>query len=202
MNTTELQGKILRIYNGKNVSIVTLFVGGTKRPNYPHVFFNKSDKAVLFDFQEGDYVNIRCAVKTRRVTEEDEKTSYEQNIKGLSIEKVKSEMEEKFGVEMNGEGRHEYKNEVLIKGTVANVVPKKGITHLLIRPEGEKFNVWMTSYAPDREALAELYPVGSTIYAKGRVQTDRRRRNGVVRDFESLILMEHHKSEDTPVDAA
>lgn len=168
MNTVELQGKISRIYNGRNVSIVQLYVRGEKKPNFPQIVFHKRDRAVLFDFNEGDFVNIQCVVKTRGV-EEDGDRFYDQFIKGISIDKVKSEMSEKFGADLGG--RFEYKNEVLIEGTITGISYRNGIANLLVNPTGEKFNIWMSNFTPNKEEYLKSHPIGSKIYAKCEVQT-------------------------------
>lgn len=90
MNTVELQGKIVSIYNGKNVSIVTLFVRNRDSVNLPQIVFTKKDRPMLFDFQEQEFVNIQGSMRTRGVEDADGKSHFEQYIRGMSIEKVGS----------------------------------------------------------------------------------------------------------------
>lgn len=201
MNNVELQGRIIRIYNWKNLSIVKLFIRNQGKPgsptlrSFPGIIFTQSDKAVLFDFQEGDYVNIQGALKVRWVDEENaeqqknRKHKYEQYIRGYSIEKVGSEMSEKFSTNLAYGGRHEYKNEILLKGTIRNMKQTNGITRILIQPDGEKFNLWITAFLKDYAAFQTQYPTGANVCLKCDVQTTRRELpDGKKRNFENIVM--------------
>lgn len=193
MNEVELQGRILRKWEGRNVSIINLFIeaeGSTRdnmRVNFPAVLFNYVDKEKLNDFKEGDFVNITGTIKVRTIRDGDGQSRYQQYVKGIMISHVKNEMSEKFGTDLGG--RFDYINESLIEGTITNANTRNGVINLLVRPTDEKFNVSLVSFVPNQDAFMRRFTTGSKVCIKSQIQTSRKEyEDDNVRFYENVVI--------------
>lgn len=191
MNKVILQGKIQRIYEGRWVSIVTLFIHGYEN-NYPQVRFTGEYRENLKNFNEGDFVTIEATIKRRTLRNENDRRYFEQFIKGISIEPAETEMSRKFGKLLNGS--YSYKNEVLIEGEVVLAFNNKNVTNVLIRPDDESFNVLVSDFNKKSANAIENTPAGSRVCIKGEIQTVRKRHDDKSRYFENIVVRETAKS--------
>lgn len=203
MNEVTLQGRILNIWRGQNVSIVTLFVeqsvpNGETRVNFPNILINNTDISMLDGFKKNDFVNVVGTIKVRREEIYEPKPNeantyikrirFDQYIKGILFSHVRTEMSEKFDVDLGG--KYEYLNETLIQGTITNVTTRNGVINLLVKPDGEKFNVTIVDYAPNKDAFMRKFTNGSKVCAKCVVQTARKEKEGQEKAtfYENLVV--------------
>lgn len=194
MNSVELQGKITSIFNGKGITIITLFVKGT-RNNFPQVSFIGADANLVKDFNEGDYVNVCGTVKVRGVTDKDGNNYFKQFLRGYSICSIGTEMSEKFGKNLGGQ--YNYLNEILIDGEIKAVDNAHGVINLLVKPKDEKFLIRLTTYTRDPKAFLSKYIVGSNICVKCELQTEKKVSKDKIRFFENLIIKNSDINEET-----
>ena len=194
MNEVTLQGRILRKWDGRNVSIITLFVeaeNSTKDNmvvNFPTILFNYADKSKLKEFKEGDFVNISGTIKVRNVMEKNsDQPHYHQYVKGILISPVRSEMSEKFDADLGG--RFDYINESLIEGTITNINSRNGVINMLVRPNDEKFNVSVVSFSPNQDAFFRKFTIGSKVCIKSEIQTSRKEYDDSnVKFYENVVI--------------
>lgn len=186
MNTAEIQGRISDVFVGRNVIIVTLFVEG-KKNNFPQVVFNFPERALVENYKKGDFVNIVGSIKVRGVKTENGKNYFDQYIRGYTIFPVGTEMSEKFHKNLGG--MYQYKNEVLLEGTVTAINNNHGVFNVLLKPYGEKFNVWCSNYYFNVDKMLQKYSVGDNICVKCELQTAKKVKEGEKpKYYENLIL--------------
>lgn len=187
MNTVEIQGRIRDIFIGRNVVIVSLFIKGEKN-NFPQVIFNFPERMLVENYKKGDFVNITGCIKVRAVKKEDGKNYFDQYIRGFTIYPVGSEMSEKFGKTLGG--MYEYKNEVLLEGTVTSINTKHGVYNMMIKPHDDKFNVWCSNYyLSSDEKTKDKFNVGDVVCAKCELQTNKKIKEGEKpKYYENLII--------------
>ena len=186
MNNVELQGRIHNIYTGKLVTIITLIIKG-KRKNYPQVIFYPSEKELVEGYEKGDYVNISGSVKVRGRQTEDGKNYFEQFIRGYVIYPVKSEMSEKFHRDLGGS--YEYINEILISGKIVSSNNKNGVLNLLVKPNEESFNIWLTNFMVNPSKAMNKFNKGDEICIKCEVQTIKKEKEGEkAKYYENLVV--------------
>ena len=186
MNVVELQGKIQNIYTGRNVTIVTLFIKGANN-NFPQVVFNASERGLVENYKKNDFVNIVGSIKVRGKRTEDGKLYFEQFIRGYLICPIGNEMSEKFKMKLGGD--YEYKNEVLLNGTITSVNEKNGILNFLVLPEDEKFNVLAFNYVSNLDRIKSKFTVGTNVCMKCEIQTARKEKeNQKAKFFQHLVI--------------
>lgn len=185
MNKVELQGKVIRIFEGRRRTIVTLFVSGYSK-NFPQVVFTGADREQLAGIVEGDFVLIKGTIKTRTITENDNRY-YRQFIKGLEITPAVSVFEEEFGSDVKG--RHEYKNKVILSGEVVSTSNIHNVAHLIIRAPDDKFSIWLSDFSIKPEEVENEYPKGTKVYINAEVQTVKKvKDDGSAKYYENLIV--------------
>ncbi len=176
MDIVNLNGRIVNIFNGKNVGIVTLKVvdGSFKKKytNYPQIVYKKNDKAVLFDFVKGNYVKIEGTIIVKNEKEE-ENLSFSQFIRGARIFSISSN---------DGISEPLFKNEVIIRGEITGILQLGGAASVLIQPENQKFNVRLIKY--NAEKFLKKYNKGDEVEVRGRIQTAKE--NG--KSKESIVI--------------
>jgi hypothetical protein len=172
MNTVELQGRIYNIYKGKEVTIITLFIKDV-RNNYPRIIFRGEKREDADKYQKGDYVFISGSIKVRSTFAKDGTKYFEQFVRGYIIYPVRTEMSEKFNKDNLG-GGHEYKNEVLIDGTIISSNIRHGVSNIIIKPTHEDFNIWVTCYDKDPEGTIGRYNADDKVCIKCMLQTTKR----------------------------
>lgn len=172
-----LQGQVSRIFKGRRNDILTMYIRG-RRINFPQVVFTGKARELLEGFAEGDFVKITGSLKTRGERQESGRILHTQFIKGTDITLV-DEPEE---------GAFPYVNEAILDGQIMRSSADHGMVTLLVRPDDEKFNVWVFKYDSDADkALEELKP-DSKISAKCEVQTVRKEISGEVKFFENVVI--------------
>lgn len=178
MNTLELQGQISKIYHGRNNSIVTLYTRG-RRANLPQLVFTGRSRNLLDEFAEGDYVRISGSVKTRGERIGDEgRILHTQFLKGEEIEAVDYVDGEAFP----------YVNDVIINGEIIRATTDRSMVTLLVRPDDEKFNIWLFQYVENPDEAVLEFEVGSRISAQCEIQTVRKEIRGEVKFFENVVI--------------
>lgn len=183
MDTVELQGQIHKIYEGNRNTIITLFVSGI-RNNFPQVIFMLSDRDKVSSFVEGDYVHINGVLKSRGI-KEDGTNSHNQFIRGTEISKIVVNCDE---LERDEGGRIEYINSVLLNGEIVLSTVGHNLVNILVRPDGEKFNVHLVKYTNDLDKTMEQCKVGYRISAQCEIQTVRKRIKGEMKFFENAVV--------------
>ena len=202
MNEVEIQGRIMDMYEGRNVTIIKLFVesdGPTrdeKRVNFPTIIFNYLDKSIIGAFKKNDFVNVKGTLKVRTEFETIQdpatgrtfrRTNYHQFIRGLNVAPMRNDMSEKFNTELGG--YYDFKNEVLIEGELTEINDRHGVINMLVRPTDEKFLVSITSFAPNHDFFMSRFTVGSKVCVKCEVQTQRKERaDGSVVFYENCVV--------------
>lgn len=185
MNNVELQGRIHDIYFGTNFTIITLFIKRGDKANFPQVVFYPSEKSLVEDYKKNDYVNITANVISASVKETGKDNTpnlrFKQILKGLVIYPVRTEMSEKFHRDLGG--NYEFKNEVLISGTVVKTANRNGFFSILVNPTDEPHNIWLSSYFLNAEKSVERFTVGSEVCAKCEVQTFRKQKDNQKANF-------------------
>ncbi len=192
MNEVQLQGRIFSIWEGRNVAIVKLFIeqrlpNKETKVNFPEVLFNRSDWSLLEDFSEGDFVHISGTIKTRTIiNRETQRPLYQQFIRGGLISHVKNEMSEKFGCDLGG--NFEYINESLIEGIITEINNRNGVINMLVKPDGERFNVSITDFAVNKDLFMSRFTVGSKVCIKSEIQTSRKEKEDGVRFYQNVVV--------------
>lgn len=178
MGTVKLQGQISRIFEGNRTSIITLYVKN-RRANLPQIVFTGRGRELLDGFKQGDYVSVSGVIKTRGERQDDGRILHTQFIKCEDISIVD---------EPEDGSAFPYINEAIVDGTIVkSTVGNKMIT-LLVRPDGEKFNIWVFKYCEDPDAEIENFEVNSSISAQCEIQTSRKEINGEVKFFENVVI--------------
>lgn len=180
MNSITLQGQIKSIYEGKKHTIVTLFIK-SRRPNYPQIVFSQSRRQIVSDFAEGDYVKISGLLKTRGERQDSGKILHHQFIRGEDII---------FMDEPTDDTPFDFKNEGELMGRIVRSTADKNMVTLLVRPDGEQFNVWAFIYTDTPEEDAEKFAEGQVISAKCEMQTVRKEIRGEAKFFENFVVQE------------
>lgn len=186
MNAVTLKGQISRIYEGARNNIVTLYVKGRKI-NFPQIVFTGKNKNLIDGFEKGDYVEIAGVFKTRGVRQEDDRILHMQFIRGEEISIIDN-------VE---EGNEPYENDGSLTGEIVRAIEGRNMVSLLVRPDGERFNLWAYKYVEDPSEFMDKFTVGSRISAKCEIQTARKEINGEVKFFENLVIKEEDVLEAT-----
>lgn len=187
MNKVELQGKIIRIFKGKSVSILTLFVNGYSK-NYPQIVFNYQDKDKVDNFKLGDFVNIIGTIKVRGLRGDNGYQYYNQYIKGIEISPAKTDLTTIFGTDLGG--RYTYVNDIQLKGTIGFNRNNNNVANIYVKPENDKFRIKLTSFERNPDEFLEKYPEGSEVYISAEVQTVRKEKDDRVNFFENFVVKE------------
>lgn len=177
MNPITLKGQVSKIYVGNKNTIVTLFVRG-RRINFPQVIFTGKNRDLIDGFAEGDFVTVSGSLKTRGIRQENGRILHTQFIRGEEI--VLADEPE--------DGKFQYENEAIINGEIVRAEASNNMITLLVRLDGEKFNVWVFNYIENAEDMLSEYPVGSVISAKCEIQTVRKEIRGEVKFFENVVV--------------
>lgn len=188
MNTVEIQGRIRDIFVGRNVVIVSLFIEGEKnKHNFPQVIFNFPERMLVENYKKGDFVNITGCIKVRGVKSKNGKNYFDQYIRGFTIYPVGTEMSEKFGKNLGG--MYEYKNEILLEGTITAINNEHGVFNMMMKPYDEKFNVWCSSYYFNVDKMKDKFSIGDEVCVKCELQTVKKVKEGEKpKYYENLII--------------
>ena len=149
--------------------------------------FNASERGLVENYKKNDFVNIVGSIKVRGKRTEDGKLYFEQFIRGYLICPIGNEMSEKFKMKLGGD--YEYKNEVLLNGTITSVNEKNGILNFLVLPEDEKFNVLAFNYVSNLDRIKSKFTVGTNVCMKCEIQTARKEKeNQKAKFFQNLVI--------------
>ena len=187
MDTIELQGQIHKIYKGERNTIITLFVSSI-RNNFPQVIFMKNERDKISSFIEGDYVHIDGCIKTRSIKESNGTQSHCQFIRGMEISKVNVVNNDELYREEGEKKEIEYINSVLLNGEIVSSTLGHNLINILVRPDGEKFNINITKYTNEPKKALEQCQVGYRISAQCEIQTVRKIIKGEMKFFENIIV--------------
>ena len=187
MDTIELQGQIHKIYNGKRNTIVTLFVSGAKN-NFPQIIFMVNERTKISSFTEGDYVHILGCLKTRGIKNPNGTQSHCQFIRGMEISKVNVVNCDELYREEEEKGETEYINSVLLNGEIISSTKGHNLVNIVVRPDGERFNVNITKYTNEPDKVLTQCQAGYRISVQCEIQTVRKIIRGEMKFFENIVI--------------
>lgn len=192
MNKVELQGKIIRIFEGRNRTIVTMFVDGYGK-NYPQIVCNGEMRNKIKEYGVGDFIHVDGTIKVRTLTNEDGTRYYNQYIKALDIEPALSDLEKNFGLDVKGTA--EYINKVFISGRNIFTIGNNNVSSIVVNTPDDRFNVQLTAFR-DINGFETEYPKDVTVFIRGEVQTTRKEAEDGTHFYENFIVKDIVKSEE------
>lgn len=173
MNQVKLQGIIVAARKGKTITRLTLKIHTNGTDNFPVVSFSTlSKKTVADEYNVGDMV---CVIaKIRPGTERgnsDKVVYYKQVLEGILIKEAsKDELESKNILSLSSKMPHI--NAVEVVGEVVSLKEEKNVLSILICPENEVNNIWVTCFSGNKvsEIAQKLVP-GTNVCIEGEIQT-------------------------------
>ena len=173
MNQVKLQGVVVAARKGKTITRLTLKVHTNGSDNFPVVSFSTLSKKTAADvYNVGDMVCVEAKIRpgTERGNS-DKVVYYRQVLEGISIrEASKDELDSKNILSTSS--RIPHINDVQVIGEVVSLKPDKNVLSILICPENEVNNIWVTCFSSNKVSeIAQKLAPGTNVCIDGEIQT-------------------------------
>lgn len=173
MNQVKLQGIVVAARKGKTITRLTLKVHTNGTDNFPVVSFSTLSKKTAADvYSVGDMVCVDAKIRpgTERGNS-DKVVFYKQVLEGVSIREASRDELDTKNI-LSASSRIPHINDVQVIGEVVSLKADKNVLSILICPENEVNNIWITCFSSNKVSeIAQKLSPGTNVCIDGEIQT-------------------------------